>query len=67
MHLLNHGLDLESALGDLKNNKSRDPEGLINEIFIPKKGFYLRLIDFQIVEFVNSSKSVEDDLICRFR
>ena len=28
--------DLERALGDLKNNKSRDPEGLINEIF--KKG-----------------------------
>ena len=26
-------LDLEGALGDLKNNKSRDDEGLINEIF----------------------------------
>ena len=25
--------DLEAALGDLKNNKSRDPEGLINELF----------------------------------
>ena len=25
--------DLEGALGDLKNNKSRDNEGLINEIF----------------------------------
>ena len=25
--------DLEKALGDLKRNKSRDPEGLINEIF----------------------------------
>ena len=25
--------DLETALHDLKNNKSRDPEGLINEIF----------------------------------
>ena len=26
-------LDLERALADLKNNRSRDPEGLINEIF----------------------------------
>ena len=26
-------LDLDGALGDLKNNKSRDDEGLINEIF----------------------------------
>ena len=25
--------DLETALGDLKNNRSRDPYGLINEIF----------------------------------
>ena len=25
--------DLENALGDLKRNKSRDHEGLINEIF----------------------------------
>ena len=25
--------DLEAALRDLKTNKSRDPEGLINEIF----------------------------------
>ena len=25
--------DLETALGDLKTNRSRDPEGLINEIF----------------------------------
>ena len=25
--------DLEVALSDLKNNKSRDPEGLINELF----------------------------------
>ena len=25
--------DLEVELGDLKNNKSRDPEGLINELF----------------------------------
>ena len=25
--------DLDRALGDLKNNRSRDPEGLINEIF----------------------------------
>ena len=29
-------LDLESALGDLKNNKSGDFEGYLNEIF--KKG-----------------------------
>ena len=27
--------DLEQALKDLKNNKSRDPEGFINEIFKP--------------------------------
>ena len=26
-------LDLEIALKDLKNNKSRDPEGLVNELF----------------------------------
>ena len=25
--------DLDKALGDLKNNKSRDPEGFLNEIF----------------------------------
>ena len=25
--------DLDKALGDLKKNKSRDPEGLINELF----------------------------------
>ena len=26
-------VDLEEALGDLKNNKARDDEGLLNEIF----------------------------------
>jgi hypothetical protein len=25
--------DLDKALSDLKNNKSRDPQGYINEIF----------------------------------
>ena len=46
--------DLDNALQDLKNNKSRDPEGLINELF--KKDVIGQDLKISLLSMLNGLK-----------
>ena len=54
--------DLDNALKDLKNNKSRDPEGLINELF--KKDVIGQDLKISLLSMLNGLK--KEKMLAKF-